>query len=151
MASLKQIAGNPEKEKEGIWTNYRDTDFALKIARVSNPDFDQHRRALIKPHRHRSSRGMLTEKEAGKIIAPAVAKHLVKDWRNLEDDGKAIPYSEQKCLEMLCDDKFYDLYEFILQVANDGEAYRFELEQESAGNSPSSSNGTSPGLKTSAT
>lgn len=126
---INELAMDLDTAREGKWVTYKGSDFELKIASTkSNRLFDKHRRSLLKGKRHRSSQANMSERDAKLLIAPAVANHVVKDWRGLSENGVDSPYSSSKCLEMISDDRFIDLFEFIMEVATDGDEYLSMLE-----------------------
>ena len=142
MATLKSIATDVQKEVEGIWVTYPNSDFELKIARLKTAECEAHVRKLMKPYRSKHKNlAKLGEWDMMQVIAPAVAAHVVKDWRGLTQDvasheevGVAIPYSQVECLKMFQDPAYRDLYSFVLETAGDSDEYRAELFEEGRGN-----------------
>src|SRR5690606_19221049 len=136
MALLKVIATDLQKEERGVWTTYPGTDLELLVARIGNPQWESMSRKLLRQVRKERRKGELSEREAKQLLAPAVARCILLDWKNLEDEGPdgnpvPIPYSEAKALELLRDPRFKDLYEFVFSFANDGQAYTVDLEDDS--------------------
>ena len=134
MAKLGEIKTDMDKAQQGVWQPYI-LDIELLIASINNPKYKQERSRLIKPHQRRIRSGEMSAEKVLEILKPAVAKHLLLDWKNIEDDnGQPIPYSPEKVLELFNDPTLSDLYDFVLETAGEKELFRKELQQESAKN-----------------
>lgn len=136
MAKLSSIASDPTLENNGVWRTYPGTDIKVLVARLGNPDYERHAKSLRRHKRAQAAAdGTLSEREAKDAIAPAVAKHILKGWENLQDDtGADIPYSEAEAIKLLCNDDYHDFYTWVLKVAQDSDAYRREAEAAAKGN-----------------
>tara|TARA_R110002020_G_scaffold128335_5_gene287618 strand:+ start:8343 stop:8822 length:480 start_codon:yes stop_codon:yes gene_type:complete len=153
MARLSQIATDTEKAADGTWIEYcpamgdDDQPLELKIARLGNPAYNQRLQALIRPHRRKVRAGF--EGELEPFVKQAVAEHCLVDWRGMyEDTGKEVKYSREMSVEILTDPRYSDLYDFVMDFAGDASAYREIGIEESAGNSPACSPGSSTTAKT---
>lgn len=113
-------------EREGVWARYPGTDFECRLARVGNPEFQSRRQEILEGARIAEAvRGELSERETRDAIAPIVARHIVLDWRGLEDDdGSEIQHSVARCEEMLRDPHLNDWYTWVLRVAGDAQQFR---------------------------
>jgi len=131
---FKSVATDLEKESKGVWETYPGTDGEFLIARIRNQNFEDFALKLSEPHRQKARSGKLRESRARYIIAPAVAKHILLGWRKVQLDGKDVKYSPEKAMEFLQDKQYRDFYEWVLKIANDGENYKHELDEESEGN-----------------
>ena len=92
----------------------------------------------MRPHK-KKIRGDMPPREALRILAPAAAKYILLDWKNLEkkdDKGKLqeLKYSQAEALKLLTDPEFINVYEFILEIANNGENYLKEMLEDAKGN-----------------
>ncbi|MBB76531.1 MAG: hypothetical protein CMJ75_18660 [Planctomycetaceae bacterium] len=125
MAKLGDFATDLNKERDGIWFRYHGSDFECRIARIGNPNFEgAKRRALRDEKVRRAVEGGLTVKESKHALAPLVAEYILVDWRGLEDDdGNPLPYSIEKATEMLRDDRYRDVYDWVLNQANNGDFF----------------------------
>ena len=136
MAKLNLVKTDPDKEK-GVWVPY-ELDIELKIARVGNAKFDELVRRLAEPtlkEQRAKAKKMAEDPLGDEIIMKAAAKHLLVDWKHIEDEeGKPIKYSAAKALELFQDPGLRDLYKFVMATSGESERYRMELDEESAGN-----------------
>ena len=134
MAKLLSLKTDPEKESEGGWVPYQ-IGVELKIGRIGNTAFAECVRRLSEPHLKELRTNRLPEDVLEDITREAVAKHILMDWKNIEDDdGKPFKYTQKRAEDILADPGMRDLYKFILLSANEAELYRQEIDEESAGN-----------------
>jgi len=131
MAEIKQLAVDAEKQSKGVWVPY-DLDVELLIAGTSSPEFRKASAELLAPHRQKIRTTGLTFDERISIIKPAIAQHLLKGWRNLTENGKTIPFSAHKALEVF--EQLPDMAVFVLGAADEKEWFRKEAQKESAKN-----------------
>jgi len=140
MVKLSNLAVDSTASEEGVWAEY-EAGIEFKIARLGNPRYQQELARLIGRLSKRGQRDWAGER-LEKAQRPAVARHIIRDWRNVDDDdGNTIPYSPEKALEIISDPQYQPIYDWIMQVAQDEEEYRLSRVEEQAGNS----NGTSSG------
>lgn len=132
MAKLSSVKRDVEKASQGIWRTFEGIDFC--IARIDNPDAKKELRRLSKLERA-TRRGKVDDDAAEKHITAVVAKHVIKDWRNLEDDdGKPIPYSVETASKIIADPAFAELRDWIITIATEDEAFRAETIEATAKN-----------------
>lgn len=96
MVKLSQVTLDKERQTEGVWSpDPWGHGFEFLIASSDSPDF---RRAASEAVRLRDD-PKTTDKDVQDALTRAVAKHILKGWRGLEDDSDApIPYSfERSC------------------------------------------------------
>ena len=68
---------------------------------------------------------------------------MLLGWTGLcDDNGKDIPYSREKAIELLRDPALNDLYDWILAMSANADAFRVDLEEEVVGNSVPTSSGS---------
>lgn len=134
MARLGAIQTDLNKAIEGVWVNY-ELDIRLKIARLGNQNYQKYVQQLSRPHLQRM-RGKAPNTDLIKEITKQAVSHcILLGWEHIQDDkGKDIPYSPEKALELLSDPRFEDLYMFILEIAQDAELYRQEIQKDSEKN-----------------
>lgn len=143
MAKIGTMMSDSKKESDGVWLRYRDTDVKMRIARIGNPRFEAEQRRLKREAREQHDGGELSERQARDIIAPAVAEFIVLDWENLEnEDGSKIPYSREKCVELLRNPELHDLYDWIVASASNRDNYAKSVARAAAKNSDASSTGS---------
>jgi hypothetical protein len=134
MAKLKVIRTDPDRMEDGVWRKYID-DVELLIASVNNRGYHDAKDRLLRPHLRQVRAKALSPDEVLEIIKPAVAHHILKGWKNIQDDnGTEIPFSPQTALEFFRDPGLADLYSFVLEVSGEIENYRQQLLEEAAGN-----------------
>ena len=127
----EKYGSNKELEEQGVWVDFGE-DCKVKIARLGNEKCSAQIRQSNKPHLRKIRKGDLDSKIAQGILRKAVSKHVLLDWKGIEDaDGNAILYSEEKCFELLGD---RDFLEDIVELAEDRELFHEDAVEESAGN-----------------
>ena len=153
MARLNRIATSTDLASEGQWVEFcpaqgpDDEALELKIARVGNPNYNQRLQELVRPHRRKVRMGF--DEDLEEFVRIAVAECVLVDWRGLQDDdGKAIPYSKEKSVEILTDPVYSDVFDFVMDVGGDAAVFREKSLGAVAGNSSRSSTGSSPSAKT---
>ncbi|MHC5053640.1 MAG: hypothetical protein ACYTKD_02860 [Planctomycetota bacterium] len=137
MPKLPIIRSDVEKEREGVWVTHP-FGFEFKIARMGNAEYRKAAAALLTPELVREARvkGPGATAEAAAQQTPGlVARHILKDWRNVEgDDGEPIPYTPEVGERILSDPGYHDLLEFIEGAASDARNFAEAVEEESRGN-----------------
>jgi hypothetical protein len=153
MARLSRIATDTDKASDGQWIEFcpaqkeGDKPLELKVARMGNPSYNQRLQELVRPHRRKVRMGFDEDLEG--FVKIAVAECCLVDWRGMfDDDDKLIKYSKAKSVEILTDPIYVDLFDFVMEVAGDAAVYREAVTQDAAGNSRSSSTGSSTTAKT---
>lgn len=144
MATLNQVRSDLSKERRGVWCEY-ELGIKILIARSTHPEYQKAMRKALKAKRlERGSRVSVSDlldeifiddQEVVSILAPPLAKHILLDWQNIEDDnGNLIPYSQEKALEILIDPELRDFFNFTLAQSSNQTLYRKEEQEESAKN-----------------
>lgn len=132
-------------EVEGVWVDLGDGG-KVKVARLGNPQHRKVSQALGRPHQAQIRAGRLKPEVAEKLGIQATAQAILLDWEGIEDDdGKLIPYSQEKALELLTELK--DFRDTVLEIAGEMETFRAQEIEESVGNSASASAGKSSEAK----
>jgi hypothetical protein len=128
MADIRKLYGtNENKEIDGVWQDMGD-GIEVRIARIGNPEYQKLFQRISKPHRKAIRRGTLKEDVAEKLMIECMAKTIVKDWKNIEVDGKNLPFSVDNAIMILTE--FKDLKEYINDFANEMEAFMQEDAEE---------------------
>ena len=119
-------------EKEGVWVD-AGGGLRLKVARSSNYNYEEDLRKLGKPYVRQIRLGTVDNETIEKISIKAFAKHVLKDWENLEDEkGNEILYSPAKAEELLLE--YRDFYKLVQEFAQEQDLYRQEQMEDSEGN-----------------
>ena len=135
---IADIQVNADQERAGVWREYLDTGFECRLARAGNPDVIAERRRLDREYRQ--AKGLrpgdeIPEEDNATIGRKVAARCIVRDWRGLEEeDGTEIPYSPEKALEFLRDDRMRKWTEWVYRTANSDATYEQERERAIAGN-----------------
>jgi hypothetical protein len=134
MAKLSQIKTDTDKAEKGVWQHYA-LDIQLCIASINNTAYKRERSRVLKPYLRRIRSGSMSSEDILEVLKPAVARYLLLDWKNIDDEnGQPITYSPEKALELFGDASLSDLYDFVLEVAGETELYRKELLEQAAKN-----------------
>ncbi len=131
MADLNTIRIDIEKSNEGLWTDTPFGDIELLIGRQGSPRFNEF--IQIEAQNPGDDREK-TQEEERKHTNWVYANTILLGWRNLQIDGKDIPYSVKKALEFFEDDELVDLRILVIQKAADSARYRKEALDKAAKN-----------------
>jgi hypothetical protein len=132
-------------EAEGVWTDYAD-GIRFKIARLGNPDYRAHLRKIGRANQIHVQQDLMDPEVMESFSKEAIAKHVLLDWENVEDDdGSKIPYSPDVGEKILKDPAYVRIFEFVVAFAARAENYRTAAIGEALGNSSSTSAGTTSG------
>lgn len=135
MAKLSSLRSDLSRESSGIEIQYPGTDIVCLIARIGNPAYEEHAKRLRRTARAKFSTTEITELQAKQAIAPAIAQHVLKDVRNLQDDaGNAVTYTPEYGEAMLRDPSFHDFYDWVLECARNAELFKVSAAEEVKGN-----------------
>ena len=135
MAKLSAIKADMRKVEEGRWETYS-AGIQLRIASTSSIAYRRARNDILKPYMRGTRSRAIDPDRVIELLKPAVARYLLLDWRNIEDDnGKAIKYSPEKAMEFFDDPALKDFYEFVLEVAGETDLYRQQAVADEAKNS----------------
>lgn len=144
MARLSDLLINPDKGNDGVDFPY-DHGVVWKVARWGNPRFRQEiqKEILRLPEwkRRKFQEGLDEEAISDTIVRRAFGKSCLVGWSGLED----ATYSEAKAVELCCDQAFDPVYRELVAFAQRADNYRDNAVEEAAGNSLSSSSGSSNG------
>lgn len=123
---LSNVQNNLKTESEGVWVTYAG-DLQVKLARIGSPAYEKLLRKLSKPHTRQLRDNSLDNDVAELMTQKAIARHILLDWKGVEDDaGKEVLYSEKKALEILTDPKYRDFYRDILAMAQERATFNKE-------------------------
>lgn len=150
MADLRKNFGTSEElQNDGAWTNDLGDGLKLKLARLRNPEFRKMYQRALKPYQQQIRRGTLDPSIEEGIINKCVAKTVLLDWKKLNLDGEAIPYSTENALRILSDPDLTDFRDLVVELASDAELFREENLEDASKNLLTGSSGTQNGENTS--
>jgi len=133
--TLKLLRGNPEKERAGVKLECPlAPGVFVWIARMGSAEYDEEIARLLKPHRARYRRN-IPDDVMDAVTKEAVANCICKGWEGISGpDGKDIPYSPEKALELFKDKSLYHFYRWIITESNAASNYEAEEAEESVKN-----------------
>lgn len=124
---LNAFAVDVEAEEDGIWTKVGDMEFL--IARIGNDNWKRvHKNLENKQYGSTKRRGKNKQNEDidVELMMKCLAQTCILDWRDVELDNEEVPYSIEKCTEILLDSRFKPLALHLLELAGDEERYMEE-------------------------
>jgi hypothetical protein len=138
MAKLSKAAGDPALIKDGVWVEH-ELGFKFKIRRMPNPEYNRMRQRLMQPLLRKSRRRTVDLDATEMILKKCVAHTVLVDWDEVDDDNdKPIPFSHEEAERLLIDPSFQDLYDFLLEEAQDLANFTAEAREDEAKNSAKS-------------
>lgn len=110
-----------DKQKEGVWVKYDESD--LLIASAQSTKFSK----LLNRLQMKNERAIKKDPSvANKVYIEAMAEAMLLDWKNVVDvEGNEVPYTVEMSVAALTGDP--DLREFVTNTAVDNELYTKEL------------------------
>ncbi len=103
---------NSKDAIEGVWVNIMGP-FDVRVARANNPRYRSvFQRLFTSALQENNADGMedLPEGMFDQIQTEAMAETILVGWRGIHDeDGKVIPYSKEKSLEILSNPDAYEI------------------------------------------
>jgi hypothetical protein len=131
MGKLSQFRLDGDKSIEGVWHKFA-AGIEIKIARMHNPEFDKYYAEISESHLGDLRRRSVDAELRTELMKKAVARCIIRDWRNIEDDnGKAIKYTPEKAYEIISDPANLLFYEFVLDASLSVNSF-FEEQKEQA-------------------
>jgi hypothetical protein len=115
---------------QGTWEHFQGSEFL--IASTSNFAFQEGFQKLQRPHQRQIDKGTLSPEISSDILCRAMADHILLDWRDVEADGKAVPYTKEAAYRAL---KEHDeLRSFVQEVAMDITYFKVKQEEKEVKN-----------------
>ncbi|WP_417837654.1 hypothetical protein [Thalassospira tepidiphila] len=125
----------------GVWSTVQG-DSELKVARAGNAEYQRELEKLEKSFRKEHGE-KLTPGQRHSLNCQAIARGLLKDWRNVTENGKVIEYTPEVGAKYL--KRNPKLLSYVLERANDLERWEKEDLEDQAGKPATSSGGKSSG------
>lgn len=122
MTDLTNLRTDPARESRGVRRFWRD-GIHLVIGSLGNPAYDRDRRECIRRAGDVLRELDPTSPEVLDVVAPAIARHILLGWDGITENGAPLPYSVAKATELLTDPGLRHLRAFVLQAADDVNAY----------------------------
>jgi len=125
MDLAKVYGTNKKLEVEGVWVEL-DPASSVLIARLGNKNYRETVKDLTGPYRLQIQNGTLPDHLNEKIAIEALATDVLLDWNGIEVNGKSVPYSKEKAIELLTD--MPDFREVIARMASNIELFQQKIE-----------------------
>ena len=126
MGDLKKNYGtDTAAEMEGVWETLAD-GMEIKVARVGNENYDRVWERIMRPHKAALDRNPshLGQQKQTDLLVRVMAEAVLLDWRNIELDGKKLPYNMDNCIKILTDYK--DFRGDVLLIAQQMATFRVD-------------------------
>lgn len=123
---LSTIKKDVNAAESGVWVNGVLEDLDVKIASAGNRKYIDALRNALKPYTNRSN-GLknIPDNVFLEIQNKCIAKHVLLDWRHLQDDdGNDIPYSYEKAVELLQDPENEEFRKVVVSLSEEAEVFR---------------------------
>ena len=117
----KNYATDKTAEQEGVWEPLAD-GIEIKVARIGNPNYQRIYEREIKPYRAQVDRGLMADEKFTEIIIKVLAEAVLLDWKNIEYEGKKLPYNRDNAIRILTE--LPDFRADVLFLANQQASYR---------------------------
>lgn len=141
---LNNVRIDPLKEAEGAWITI-DDETSVKVARMFNVNYVAALEKVAKTRNispaNRTSL-IMGEARAGEesqedkdALTRVIADTILLDWKGLKIDGKDVPYSPEKCFEVLANPDYLEFRRFVLTASDNAEYFRAEEVRKSLGES----------------
>lgn len=133
MLDLKVIAIDSAKAIKGTWVKWMGAEFL--IARYSNRFAETARAQLhleMLPKLQEEGDHTDLDIEFRRRNAEIMAQYVLLGWKNIGVDGQEIPYSTEKATELLLNDDYQDLLDFIIREATSRENFMKANEDKAA-------------------
>jgi hypothetical protein len=146
--NLKSSARNAELMKKGRWVDLSEGGEVL-VASTGTVNFRTFYNKIQEEYRRPDKgklriRGTKIPPETSEILMfETVINTVLLDWRGFENDGEVIPCTLENKRTILNDDQYRWIYNEVVQIATDEDAYRKEALEDDAGNLETASGGTS--------
>lgn len=116
-----------DREQDGVWVTFRDSEFL--IAHINNNKFQKLYTRLLLPHRKAVDKKNLDPEIQLDIMAKAMSKHLLLDWKNVVNSkGEPVTYTVEIADRVLRDNT--EFRDFVLEVAQDIANFREEEKED---------------------
>jgi len=134
---IREFSTNDKREQEGVWVDIGEGT-QLLIARLGNAKYEKYLRKLGRPYltqlRYSSDSKLIQ-----KLAIKAMSRHVLLDWKNLQENDKDIPYSHETAERLLTN--YHGLYRVVSEMSQETTLFRAQELEEAEGNSATVSSG----------
>ena len=143
MAKITDLMTDLKKERDGIWVTHPPSGLKCLIARQGNTKVAEARNRIMRdPNWRKTKSGQARDQEIISTLADIVAEFVLLDWEDLGDENnEPTPYSREKATKLLANPACHDFLKWVLDISDNEDYYRLEIEEEDKGNSSATSSG----------
>ena len=131
MFDLASVKVDTDLLHNGVWWEvHRESDGTIGGTVVHNPTengcllivpmgamYERALEAARKPYLPLIRADRITDEDARDIMATALSAAVLKDWRNVTVKGQPLPYSQEQAKQLLADEQWLALREFVIRAA----------------------------------
>ena len=123
---IDNFIGSTEKQVNGVWVRYNDTDTEFLVAYKDAPSSRKYTANAFAKNRRKVKRGFLPPEIVQEITLETILRHLLKDWRgltikNAEGETVDFPYTPTNARQFLT--KSVVARDFIAEESADPDNY----------------------------
>lgn len=145
---LSELAQDIDLEEEGVDVELP-CGATVKVARLNNSKARARTDRLMARFRHLTRAGKdVPAKEQRRIVIEVIAHDVLKGW-SLAEDGKPVPYTPERAIEIMSDEKFRDFFDEVREAAQYRETFVRQEVEDGAKNSRRPPAGSSSGGRSS--
>lgn len=148
MFDLGTIEADPKKLADGVWHEiWREPDTSIDGKVVAEPTdgpcvlivpygiaYERVMEEEQRPYLERIRERKLTDDDRRKILGRVLARAVFRGCVNITVSGEALKWTEEKAAELMADDRWIRLREFVIRKAGDRKASAAREEAQALGN-----------------
>jgi hypothetical protein len=119
------IDGIDESKSAGVEFEYQKGIF-FTIARNNNPEYKKTLKALYKKNKRFIDKQTLTDEQADELLCEAISQHILVGWKGLMNGKEEFKYTQQAAKELLLNETYLELREWIVEQSQDMDNYRVD-------------------------
>lgn len=125
---ISKIKTDADGELNGVWTDDLGDGLKLKVARWSNSRFQAAVHEAAKKKMNGFGEINIDEAEARPALIKLMARHILKDFEGLTENGEPIQNSELEKTRLMLD--YNDFFELVRQQSMNVELFRVKQTEE---------------------
>ena len=129
----EEFGSNKTAEKEGVWVSLGE-EAEVKVARLGNPDAARAYRKIPYVIQKQIEDGTMGTLQGEQFLADFVSRHILKDWKGLDDAGKSLGPCTMDSAKKFCL-KYRRFRERIWEISQDDKLFNIAEEKEEVKNS----------------
>ena len=112
MGNINALRADLDRQVNGHWFAFED-GIELKIARWGNEKFLAAQKEALERHKVLLNAKELTDEQKLDANMEAASRTILLDWRNVEEDGVAVPYCAEQALAWFRDKELGAFWTFV--------------------------------------